>query len=110
MRHPANLTTRACISPAVFTYYAVTASCESLISCLLLNALKVKHLRTYMMRNFTGSTIRLIRVKFIHALLFRKSTQRLDISYLTCLLHVPHNIKGDVRPFYTFDDKNVNIF
>lgn len=39
--------------------------------------------------SFGRSTTRLLNVKFIHVLLFRKSTKRCDTSYLSCLLLEP---------------------
>lgn len=61
-------------------------------------ASRLKHLYSYLMIQITffftrvrfliESTLRLLRVKLIHSLLFWKYTKRRDIYYLSCLLHV----------------------
>lgn len=46
--------------------------------------------------NLNGSKLQLLRIKFVHSLLFRKSKARCDISNLSFLLHVmPHFHEAD---------------
>lgn len=74
-------------------------------------ALIVKRLHTYKMKKImvfftcvrilTANTICLLRVTFIYALLFQKSTKRWDISYLSCLLHLPYCFRITLREIAT---------
>lgn len=106
-----------------FMYYAVTASCRSLFACTLLEkqssnvfVLIVNYLHTYMMmkivffftcaRISTGSTNRLLRVKFINPCYFGNQHYGVggwDISYfhdycmyrITLALHLKRELAND---------------
>lgn len=93
-------------------YYPMTTSFEYLITRSLLNTLLLsvcleskKKIYRYIhndsnhsflhkyVRILNGSMIRLLNVKLIRALPFRKSTKRCYIFYLSCLWHVAECLK-----------------